>query len=410
MTISEVKKYLHDKESSKYERSQYDAFLSFINFSYHIPSIHITGTNGKGSVAHYLKNIYVASGRKVGLFSSPFLKDINEMIIVNDQMIGDDEFLDLFMMYLPLFEQFKLTAFEIETFIAFRYFEAQHVDLSVIEVGMGGLIDATNIFTPILSIITNVTLEHTHYLGRTVEAIALAKSGIIKEKVPVLLGQITGSPLKVIQKVAQDKLSPLFLTKGVKNIRMSQTDISFDYDKFKKVRLATFSLYEVLDASIAIAATQTLKSAFPLKLDQIYKGLLLTKMPARMEVMQSRPLVIVDGAHNPAAIRALVDSLKMYQDRPISIVFAAFRDKDVMSEFPMLEELSKDITLTTFNHHRARKKDEYPTTRYPYDYDYERLILQKIKQAPENGLVLITGSLAFAGVARQLWKEVKNNE
>lgn len=407
MTISEVKKYLHDKESSKYERSQYDAFLTYINFSYVVPSIHITGTNGKGSVAHYLKNIYEASGRKVGLYSSPFLKDINEMIVVNDQMITDDAFVDLFSMYLPLFEQFNLTAFEIETFIAFRYFEAQHVDLSVIEVGMGGLIDATNIFTPILSIITNVTLEHTHYLGRTVEDIALAKAGIIKPEVPILLGQISGTPLQVIQTVASSKHAPLHLTKGVKNIRMSQSDVCFDYDKLKKVRLATFSLYEVLDASIAIEATQALKRAFPLKLDQLYKGLLLTKMPGRMEVMQTNPLVIVDGAHNPAAIRALVDSLKMYQDRPISIVFAAFKDKDVMSEFPMLEELSKDITLTTFAHHRARKQDEYPTIRYPYDYDYERLILRKIKQSPENGIILITGSLAFAGVVRQLWKEVK---
>ena len=410
MTIIEVKQYLQSKESSKYERSQYDAFLSFINFSYTIPSIHITGTNGKGSVAHYLKNIYVASGRKVGLFSSPFLKDINEMIIVNDHMISDDEFVDLFGIYQPLFDQFNLTAFEIETFIAFRYFEAQKVDLSVIEVGMGGLIDATNIFTPSLSIITNVTLEHTHYLGSKVEDIAFAKAGIIKEKVPVLLGHMSGAPLKVIETVANSKSSPIHMTKGVKNIRMSQSDVSFDYDKCKKVRLATFSLYEVLDASIAIEATQTLKSAFPLKLDQLYKGLLSTKMPGRMEVMQSNPLVIVDGAHNPAAIRALVDSLKMYQGRPMSIVFAAFKDKDVLSEFPMLEELTKDITLTTFNHHRARKQDEYPTIRYPFDYDYQRLIVQKIKQCPDNGIVLITGSLAFAGVVRQIWKGVKEHE
>ena len=184
-------------ERTDYQRDNFDTFLRKEKFSFVIPSVHVAGTNGKGSTTYYLSSILMKAGYKVGTFISPFFYKVNEMIKVNGQDISDDDLNRLYQEYEKAFKKYDLSPFEIETFLALTYFQKQSCDVCVVECGMGGEYDATNIFEPILSIITTIALEHTEVLGRTLSEIAAHKSGIIYENIPVLLGNIPEEALNM---------------------------------------------------------------------------------------------------------------------------------------------------------------------------------------------------------------------
>ena len=177
----DLKSYFDNIQRDDYQRENFDGFLLKVGFKYNVPSIHIAGSNGKGTTANYLANIYRAHGLKVGLFTSPYLNNVNEMININGVDITDDEFVSAIKDNEKLFNKYSLSPFEIQTFIALSYFEKKQCDLAIIECGMGGEIDATNIFNPIASIITSISLEHTAFLGRSLCEIAYQKAGIIKD-------------------------------------------------------------------------------------------------------------------------------------------------------------------------------------------------------------------------------------
>ena len=183
-----LKEYFESVDRGDYQRENFDDFLKKVSFSYKIPSIHIAGSNGKGTTANYLANIYRAHGLNVGLFTSPFLDNVNEMISINGQNITDEEIISFIKENEKLFNKYSLSAFEIQTFIALSYFNKKGVDLAIVECGMGGEIDATNIFNPILSVITSISLEHTSFLGRSLCEIAYQKAGVIKDEIPVVTG------------------------------------------------------------------------------------------------------------------------------------------------------------------------------------------------------------------------------
>ena len=175
MNINEINELFVERLIPKYSRSNYDKYVNDTHFNFNVPSIHITGTNGKGSVANFLNNIYIEKGLKVGLFISPWLNKVNEMISINNNQITDQEIESLFNELFPLFNQYQLTSFEMQTIMAYTYFVRNNVDLAIIEAGIGGYIDATNIINPLLSIITSVSLEHTSYLGRSVSEIDIGR-------------------------------------------------------------------------------------------------------------------------------------------------------------------------------------------------------------------------------------------
>ena len=187
----DIKNVIATRDGSDYQRDDFDAFLKKIKFSFNLPAIHIAGTNGKGSTANYLASIYKNSGYKVGLFTSPELYEVNEMIRINNEPISDSDLKDIILDKRKEIEKYELSTFEILTYVAFTYFQNQKCDICIIECGMGGEIDATNIFTPILSIITSVSLEHTAFLGKSISEIALNKAGIIKDQIPVLIGDLS---------------------------------------------------------------------------------------------------------------------------------------------------------------------------------------------------------------------------
>jgi dihydrofolate synthase/folylpolyglutamate synthase len=397
--IEQVSEYFAAHMSGQYSRVNFDAFLTAIGFRYAVPSIHITGTNGKGSTATMIQNIYQCSGRRVGLFTSPSFERFSEMIYIDDDEIDERYVLAFMNKYETMFAQYQLTTFEIQTFMALSYFADQKVALAVIEVGMGGRLDATNVFTPVLSIITNIGLEHTGYLGPTLVDIAGHKAGIIKPKVPVLIGKLDSSCGKVVEDAARANDAPLIKASEPYEIK---TGISqyFSYGSYQNLELTMNGTFQITNATVAVEATNLLAKRWPIKEKDVRAGLYRTFMPGRLEIVGSNPMVIIDGAHNPHGVQALVRSISPFTKKMIFVIFAAFKDKDVE---PMLKELqlvSSRITVTSFNHPRARHQSDYQNLAYPYIDDFKVAVARIYENAPRSSVILITGSLAFAGMVR----------
>jgi len=392
----DVVAYLDSKSKPlQYSRTNFDQFLGSVNFKFKKEAIHITGTNGKGSVAYLLSTTLIRGGYKVGRFVSPSLHTPHEMISINDINIDEETFLSYLNKYREAFDHHGLTVFEIIAFIAFCYFEDQKIDLAIIEVGMGGKIDATNIFKPILSIITNVSLEHTSFLGKTIKEIATHKAGIIKTKTPILVGNLNLEAFSVVANTAMKKEAPLYVVKSPSNIRVSLDGICFDALDYKDICLSIPASYEAQNAAIVLNALEIISKKFPLESRVVFAAFKHIKIPARFSVMKTNPLIIIDGAHNPAAISALINSVKMLSGEKIHCVFAAFKDKDVVQELDMFALANADVKVTTFNHYRARKGEEYPPD-YPFYADYQSAIKETLAAVMPNEVLLITGSLHFA--------------
>ena len=397
--IDQVIEYFTQHMSGAYSRTNFDAFLAAIKFQYKVPSIHITGTNGKGSTATMIQNIYQYSGRRVGLFTSPAFDRFSEMIYIDDDEIDDRYVISFMNKYVEQFDKFGLTTFEVQTFLAFSYFADSNVQLSVIEVGMGGLLDATNIFTPVLSIITNVGLEHTNYLGPTIVDVAKHKSGIIKPRVPVLIGKLEPQALRVVEEVAKRNEAPLFKVQEVFNAK-SGINQYFSYGHYENIELTMNGSYQIANAALAVEATEILKKRWPIKEKDLRTGLYKTFMPGRLEVVSSDPTIIIDGAHNPHGVQALVRSLGSFENKIIFVIFASFKDKDVVPMFKQLETVSKHILVTSFSHPRARHLPDYPKLTFAYIDDFKEALVRTYKKAPKRSVILLTGSLAFAGAVR----------
>lgn len=390
-----------------YQRENFDNFLLKIGFSYEVPSIHIAGTNGKGSTATYIASMYAATGYKVGLFTSPFFDEPNEMISINGKPISDDEFMNIYNEHEKEISKYDLSAFEIQAFVAFKYFQDNKCDIAVIECGMGGLIDATNVFNPILSIITSISLEHTDYLGYSISEIADQKAGIIKDEAPVLVGELPEEAITVIIKKAKECKSKIFYLGHYVNKEFSFDGFSFDYGEIKNIKIKSIADYSVNDACLALEALYTLKGKYSYDEEKIKDGLNSVSIPCRLEIMKENPRVIIDGAHNPGAVDALCKNTiaNVVENRPLHIVFACFRDKNLGNMLSSLGAITDDLTITTFDHPRARKEEEFFLflEDYKYEQDAKLLIQNKINEFPDD-VILITGSLAFAALVRRWFK------
>ena len=390
-----------------YQRLNFDNFLSSVGFQYNVPSIHVAGTNGKGSTSNYLANIYSANGYKVGLFTSPFLDEPNEMISINGNKISDEDFIRIIKEYESDIDKYQLSAFEIQTFVALTYFQEQKCDLAIIECGMGGLVDATNVFIPVLSIITSISLEHTDYLGYSISEIAAQKAGIIKEEIPVLVGDLSEEALTVIAKKVKETKSAFYHIGHYVNKEFSKEGFSFDYGEVKGAHIASLADYSVNDACLALEAVYSLNNIFKYDVDKVREGLSKTFIPARLELVNHNPEVYVDGGHNPEAIEELCKSSigNVVKGKPLHIIFACFRDKNLGNMLSQLGAITDDLTITTFNHPRARTEDEYFLFLgdYHFEQDAKVLIKNKMQEYPDD-VILVTGSLAFAALVRRWFK------
>lgn len=319
-------------------------------------TIHVAGTNGKGSCSHTIAAILQSAGYKVGLYTSPHLVDFRERIRVNGLMVSEEYVIDFVENERAFFEPLHPSFFELTTAMAFKYFAEQHVDIAVIEVGLGGRLDCTNIITPVLSIITNISFDHTQFLGNTLAEIAAEKAGIIKQGVPVVVGETTPETLPVFEAKAQEVHAPLHLAEQY------EPDCDFDFelkgsyqDKNKRTILcAMHCLQELLEM-------EDVHGAIAQGMAHVCE---LTGLVGRWQTLRQQPLVVCDTGHNVGGWTYLSEQIKAQKCRQLRIVFGMVDDKDINT---VMEMLPKDAVyyFTQASTHRAipvGKVTEYATS------------------------------------------------
>ena len=401
--MTDINKIIEAREGSDYQRDNYDDFLKKIRFSFNVPAIHIAGTNGKGSTASYIAAIYQKQGYKVGLYTSPALFEVNEMIKINGQNISDKELEDIILDKKKEINKFELSSFEILTFAALTYFKQEKCDICVIECGMGGEVDATNVFNPVLSVITSISLEHTSFLGKSISEIALQKAGIIKDEIPVLLGNIPEEAIDVIANESKEHQSKIFRVSDSHQPTYTNEGYTFSYLTYYDVKIQSQAFYSVCDACLAIDAIEILKDQFPVSMENVFAGLASVKVDCRFDRLSNDSLTIIDGGHNPEALENLAKSLqKAGFSQKIHVLLACFRDKNLLQMLNYIGAATDSITLTTFDHPRAREESDYFLFLNDYKFYQDPIEAYKAlkEQYPED-IILITGSLAFAAYMKK---------
>ena len=369
--------------------------------------IHIAGTNGKGSTSAMLESVLRESGYKTGLFTSPYIRTFNERMRVDGENISDGELAEITEYVRPFADAMtdKPTEFELISAIAFEYFSRNNCDVVVLEAGMGGRLDSTNVIdSALLSIITGIALDHTAFLGDTVEKIAAEKAGIIKCGCPVLFGGDDEAADRVIRERAAEMNAPFRRVDRSSLVLHSGTldGTIFDFDKYKNMQIRMLGSYQPRNAATVLSAIDILKECgFCIPDRAVSRGLEKTRWQARFEVISKDPLVIFDGAHNPEGIAAAVESIRLYFGKErVYVLTGVLRDKDyniIASDISKVA--SRAFTLTPDNP-RALSAEEYAevlkekgveTTPYP---SVESALSAAREAAKRDGVPLICmGSL-----------------
>ncbi len=327
--------------------------------------VHVAGTNGKGSFCSMLSSILESAGYKTGLYTSPYIKFFNERMQINRKNIENEKLTEITERVRPIADAMtdKPTEFELITAIAFLYFAEAGCDIVVLEAGMGGRLDSTNIIkTPVLSVITGIALDHTAYLGDTVEKIAAEKAGIIKSGVPVLFGGEDLSAMAVIESRASELGSSFYKTDRTK-LTVSEATLSgtvFDYKERHSVKTNLLGLYQPKNATTVLDAVDILKErGLNVSEDAVRCGLLSAKWPARFEIISENPLIIFDGAHNPEGITVATESIAHYFDSKVTVLSGVLQDKDYRFIAGELSKIADTAFTTTPDSPRALSATEY---------------------------------------------------
>lgn len=363
-------------------------------------SIHVAGTNGKGSVSHFLASILQEAGYKVGLYTSPHLVDFRERIRINGEMIPKEEVVAFVEAYRQLFADLHLSFFEMTVGLAFDYFAKEKVDIAVVEVGMGGRLDSTNVITPLLSVITNIGLDHTQFLGDTLEKIAAEKAGIIKEGIPVVIGETQPETQPVFERVAAERHAPITFADQhhqVDDISRYTTELTGEYQKHN---IAT-----VLEAVDVLRGNSQLSISD----SQLQRGLARvvtnTHLHGRWQKIGDNPLAICETAHNEPGIRAMLQGIVNTPHRNLHIVYGCVNDKDYRHILQLLNSALSTIhpSLTWYftqpSVPRGLPVDELWAAARQIGIQgtaYKRVgeaITAARKNAQQDDLVLVTGSI-----------------
>lgn len=295
-----------------------------------IKAVHVAGTNGKGSTSSMIASILQESGLKVGLYTSPHLKDFRERIKINGQIISEDFVVDFIKQNKSFFEENSLSFFEMTVGLAFDYFVKENVDIAVIEVGMGGRLDSTNIITPLVSVITNIGFDHTRFLGNTIEAIAGEKAGIIKSKIPVVVGEYTEETKKVFLAKAGECKSDIYFASDL---------IQEDYPS------GLLGDYQIHNKKTVLQAIKLLKQHFQISDDEVKNGLLNvvqnTGLLGRWQQIHSNPKVICDTAHNSHGLKIVLNQIQKEKFNQLHFVLGVVNDKDLEDILPLFPKKAK---------------------------------------------------------------------
>ncbi len=379
--------------------------------------IHVAGTNGKGSICKLLSAVLTAQGYKTGLFISPYITDFRERIQINDEMISKETLTKAVEETYPLVEQLRdndciITEFEYVMALEFYIHNKANCDVVVLETGMGGLYDCTNVIKPPLcSIITTIGLDHTAILGDTIEAIALQKCGIIKENSFAVTSKQEDSVIKVMEAVTKEKNTPLYKSDDLQ-IQVVSTHIEktiLNYNGLE-LNLNLAGLHQIENAKTTLTAIENLRKNNLLEIsDQsIISGFNKAVNPARLETIAKNPLVILDGAHNPNGINALKNSIDLYlKDQKIICIMGMLADKDSISSINMLDGVFEEVVCVPIHNPRTLTEDELAIkckdhfNKVTAEKDIFKAFDYSYEKAKSNGYtLLICGSLYLAGEIR----------
>jgi dihydrofolate synthase / folylpolyglutamate synthase len=319
-------------------------------------SIHIAGTNGKGSVSHMLASVLQQAGYKVGLYTSPHLKDFRERIKINGSVIPENEVVIFVEKHKELFTTLKPSFFEMTVSMAFDYFATQKVDIAVIETGLGGRLDATNIIKPILSVITNISIDHTYFLGTELSSIATEKAGIIRENTPVVIGESHIQTRNVFIETAATKNAPILFADEMyqaKNVTQTTTPTLLNFDIYtgknliyKDLQCDLLGLYQQKNSATALASVSVLQQLkYTISTENIYEGLkttvATTRLLGRWQILPGSPITIADIGHNEDGIKEVCKQIALTPHTHLHFVLGVVNDKDLAN---MLINLPKTAT------------------------------------------------------------------
>jgi dihydrofolate synthase/folylpolyglutamate synthase len=375
-------------------------------------SIIVGGTSGKGSTCVMLGSILKEAGFKVGVFTKPHLFDFRERISVNGEMISDKDFIRLTEKIKPLAEKTAKeiespTFFEFVTSMAFEYFREKGVDFVVLEVGLGGRLDATNVTNPEVSIITNVSLEHTDILGKTIEKITKEKAGIVKKNGILVTGSENPKVLKFLKKVCKERKARLLKAKKLKNAKSSSKDNTFDFEN-SRISVPLAGKFQLQNIGCVLKAIRNLGKEIPLK--AIKEGLKKVEWPGRFEMMEKNPLVLLDGAKNAESLKSVSESLDLLNYERLYTILGVSNDKLIPE---MVKEISKKTDFFILTKHKVmgrgaeiealRKEVEKHNKPFLIFGDVKYAVEKAKELANKKDLILVTGSLFTVAEARELW-------
>jgi len=396
--------------------------------------VHVAGTNGKGSVSTTLRTILTRAGYKVGLYTSPHLSCVRERFRIDDRFISEEAFARQASAIREALGERQITYFEFATALALLWFAEEQVDVAILEVGMGGRLDATNVITPLVSVITNVSMDHEQYLGDTLAAVVFEKAGVIKPGIPVVAGVSADDSLAVVTEVCEERKSPLFLLgREFEAIRGPEGSWKYsginDSHSLADLHCRLKGGYQIGNAALALAALETISVTLPVSGEAIRQGLLSVTWPGRLEyfcLADGKPVecpaepaigqpaslcrYLLDGAHNPAGVESLRDALASeFRYEHLILVWACMGDKDVAATLTTIAPLADRIIFTRPESERSATPEQLAAILPEKERSKaqsaptvaEALILAA-DLAHSGDLICVTGSLYLVGAARKI--------
>jgi dihydrofolate synthase/folylpolyglutamate synthase len=372
------------------------------------PTLHVAGTNGKGSTAAFLHAVLTAAGYRTGLFTSPHLIDFCERIHVGTRSISEPEVVEGVAAIRTRVETagIHLTPFEMMTVLAFSTFARAQVEVAVVEVGLGGRLDATNVLHPLVAVITSIGLDHQAYLGSTIAEIAREKGGIIKPHTPTVIGQVDDESHAILCDLAQATGSQAYCY-GEAFSTQGNPDGSFNYHglqwRFSHLPLGLRGTVQWRNAAVALAALELIHSHFPITEAHVRHGLRAMRWPGRLEVVSPHPFVLLDGAHNPQAVTTLIDELpRLVQGRRVKLLFGVMRDKDWGTMVSLLARVATEVVVTRVQQERAEDPMVLQQAFAPYCpvrviTNARTACQQLMAEASDAEAVVVCGSLFLIG-------------
>jgi len=372
-------------------------------------TIHIAGTNGKGSVSHMIASVLQAAGYRTGLYTSPHLKDYRERIRINGKPINEEAVVDFVKKHGSILEKMHPSFFEMSVAMAFDYFAEEKIDIAIIEVGMGGRLDSTNIITPILSVITNISLDHTQFLGKSISAIAKEKAGIIKDGIPVIIGETQSETREVFLNKATDCNSEILFADQHYSVKMKGTSGHRQVFELNDLEGNAYllepdllGLYQKKNIVTAFASLQELEKIIPVINQRnieigIRDAASCTGLRGRWEILQNEPLIICDTAHNEAGLGIVAEQLASLSFRRLHFVFGTVKDKDPSN---VLKIIPADAIYYFTRANIPRALDELSLKAIAGKYGLKGTSYPSVKQAIEaakkaagkNDVIFIGGS------------------